>query len=53
MADLEQGPQGFEATKGVFTKKTNKTNLYFIIGGLGGRVVITIGVIFYILHSIG
>jgi len=34
MHELEQGPQGFDKTKGVFTKKTNKTNLYFIIGGV-------------------
>ena len=52
MEQLEQGPQGFESTKGVFTKKSNKTNLYFIIGGIVILLVIA-GVIVYILHTIG
>jgi pSer/pThr/pTyr-binding forkhead associated (FHA) protein len=34
LEQLEQGPQGFDTTRGAFTRKTNKTNLYFIIGGI-------------------
>jgi predicted component of type VI protein secretion system len=34
LEQLEQGPQGFDTTRGAFTRKTNKTNLYFIIGGV-------------------
>ena len=48
LEQLEQGPQGFDTTRGVFTRKTNKTNLYFIIGGV--VVLVVIGVlILYIL----
>jgi predicted component of type VI protein secretion system len=47
LEQLEQGPQGFD-TRGAFTRKTNKTNLYFIIGGV--VVLVVIGVlILYIL----
>jgi pSer/pThr/pTyr-binding forkhead associated (FHA) protein len=52
LADLEQGPHGFEATKGVFTKKSNKTNLYFIIGGVVLFLII-VGIFVYILRTIG
>ncbi len=34
LEQLEQGPQGLDTTKGVFTKKSDKTNLWFIIGGV-------------------
>ena len=34
LEQLEQGPQAFDTTKGVFTKKTNKTNKWFLIGGI-------------------
>jgi predicted component of type VI protein secretion system len=34
LEQLEQGPHGFDTTRGAFTRKTNKTNLYFIIGGI-------------------
>jgi pSer/pThr/pTyr-binding forkhead associated (FHA) protein len=48
LEQLEQGPQGFDTTRGAFTRKTNKTNLYFIIGGI--VVLVIIGVlILYIL----
>jgi pSer/pThr/pTyr-binding forkhead associated (FHA) protein len=40
LEQLEQGPQGFDTTKGVFTKKTNKTNKWFIIGGVVLLVII-------------
>ena len=43
--DLEQGPRGGLDTK-VFAKKSNKTNLYFIIGGVIFAVVIAIGLWF-------
>jgi pSer/pThr/pTyr-binding forkhead associated (FHA) protein len=39
---LEQGPQGFDTTKGVFTKKKNTTSKWFIIGGIVLLVVIVI-----------
>jgi hypothetical protein len=52
MADLEQGPHGFEATKGVFTKKSNKSNLYFIIGGAVFFLVIVV-IVLMILHKLG
>lgn len=34
LEQLEQGPQGLDTTKGVFTKKTDNTNKWFIIGGV-------------------
>ena len=40
LEQLEQGPQGFDTTKGVFTKKENNTNKWFIIGGVILLVVI-------------
>jgi pSer/pThr/pTyr-binding forkhead associated (FHA) protein len=51
LEQLEQGPQGFDTTRGAFTRKTNKTNLYFIIGGIVVLVVI-VGLILYILNSL-
>ncbi len=42
--DLEKGPQSFDTTKSVFTKKTNKTNKYFIIIGAVLLVVIVIAI---------
>jgi predicted component of type VI protein secretion system len=51
LEQLEQGPQGFDTTRGAFTRKTNKTNLYFIIGGI--VVLVVIGVlILVILNSL-
>jgi hypothetical protein len=49
---LGQGPSGFD-TKGAFTKKTNKTNRYFILGGVVFIVVIlgVLAVIFYQLKK--
>lgn len=44
LQQLEQGPTGFDTTKGVFTKKRNKTNLTFIIIGAVLLVVILIAV---------
>ncbi len=51
LEQLEQGPQGFDTTRGAFTRKTNKTNLYFIIGGIVVLLVIA-GVILYILSNL-
>lgn len=34
LEQLEQGPHGLDTTKGVFTKKKNNTNKWFIIGGV-------------------
>jgi pSer/pThr/pTyr-binding forkhead associated (FHA) protein len=48
LEQLEQGPQGFDTTRGAFTRKTNKTNLYFIIGGVVVALIIG-GLILYIL----
>src|ERR1700722_17496310 len=48
LEQLEQGPQGFDTTRGAFTRKTNKTNLYFIIGGIVVALIIG-GLILYIL----
>ncbi len=43
LEQLEQGPQGgFDTSKGGFTKKTNKTNRYFIIGGVVFVVIIAV-----------
>jgi pSer/pThr/pTyr-binding forkhead associated (FHA) protein len=45
LEQLEQGPQGFDTTKGVFTKKTNKTNKWFIIGGILLLIVIVVAIL--------
>jgi len=50
MEQLEQGPQGFDSTKGVFTRKRNNANLWFIIGGVIIFLVI-VGIIIKILLS--
>lgn len=43
LEQLEQGPQGgFDTSKGVFTKKSNKTNRYFIWIGVVFIVIIAI-----------
>jgi pSer/pThr/pTyr-binding forkhead associated (FHA) protein len=42
--DLEKGPGVVDPLKGGFTKKTNKTNKYFIIGGAVLLVVIVIAI---------
>ena len=42
LEQLEQGPGGFDTSKGGFTKKTNKTNKYFIWGGIAFAVIIAI-----------
>ena len=48
LEQLEQGLQsGFDTTKGGFSKKTNKTNKYFIIGGIAFLLVM--GVLFVII----
>jgi predicted component of type VI protein secretion system len=40
---LVQGPQGaIDTAKGGFTKKSNKTNTYFIVGGIVFAVVILV-----------
>lgn len=45
---LVQGSQGgFDTSKGGFTKKTNKTNTYFIIGGIVFALII-VGMFIYI-----
>ena len=51
LEQLEQGPQGFDTTRGEFTRKRNKTNLYFIIGGIVFALVV-VGLILYILNSL-
>jgi pSer/pThr/pTyr-binding forkhead associated (FHA) protein len=51
LEQLEQGPQGFDTTKGVFTKKTNKTNKWFIIGGIVLLLVI-VGAILFALNAV-
>ena len=49
LEQLEQGPQGgFESTTG-FSKKVNKTNTYFILGGIA--FVVIIAVLFFILYN--
>jgi pSer/pThr/pTyr-binding forkhead associated (FHA) protein len=41
LQQLEQGPQGgFDTTKGGFTKKSNKTNKLFLIGGIVAVLII-------------
>jgi pSer/pThr/pTyr-binding forkhead associated (FHA) protein len=50
LEQLEQGPQGgFDTTKGGFTKKKDKTNKYFIIGGIA--FILVIAVVFVIVFS--
>jgi|HubBroStandDraft_6_1064221.scaffolds.fasta_scaffold478937_2 pSer/pThr/pTyr-binding forkhead associated (FHA) protein len=50
LEQLEQGPQGgFDTTKGGFSKKVNKTNKYFIWGGVAFAVIIVI--LFLVLLS--
>ncbi len=44
LEQLEQGPHGFDTTKGVFTKKTNKTNKYFIMIGVVLLLVIVVAI---------
>ena len=51
LEQLEQGPQGFD-TRGAFTRKTNKTNLYFIIGGVVVFLII-VGLILYLVGIVG
>lgn len=50
LAQLEQGPQGFD-TKGVFERKRNKTNLWFIVVGVVLLVVI-VGVFLWVLGNL-
>jgi pSer/pThr/pTyr-binding forkhead associated (FHA) protein len=53
LEQLEQGPQGgFDTTKGGFTKKVNKTNKYFIWGGIAFAVII-LGLFLFLLSQIG
>ena len=53
LEQLEQGLQGgFDTTKGGFSKKTNKTNKYFIWGGIAFAVII-IALFLFLLSSIG
>lgn len=49
LEQLEQGPQGFDTTKGVFTKKTNKTNKWFII--IGAVLLFVIAVAFVMVFE--
>ncbi|MDB6108965.1 MAG: domain containing protein [Pedosphaera sp.] len=50
LEQLEQGPHAaFDTTKGGFTKKKDKTNKYFIIGGIA--FVLVIAVVFVIVFS--
>jgi pSer/pThr/pTyr-binding forkhead associated (FHA) protein len=52
LEQLEQGPQpGFDTSRGGFTKKKDKTNKYFIIGGIVFAVVILI-VFLFLLNQI-
>ena len=52
MEQLEHGPQGgFDTSMGGFTKKTNKTNIYFIIGAVVFALAIG-GVIIYLLTTL-
>ena len=41
--DLEKGPIGGGLDTKVFAKKTNKVNLYFLIGGIIVALVIAVG----------
>jgi predicted component of type VI protein secretion system len=49
LEQLEQGPQGFDTTRGEFTRKRNKTNLYFIVGGIVFALII--GVLILVILS--
>ncbi|MDB6063932.1 MAG: hypothetical protein JWR26_140 [Pedosphaera sp.] len=52
LAQLEQGPQGgFDTSKGGFTKKSDKTSRYFIIGGIAFFLALVV-VFFLIFNSI-
>jgi predicted component of type VI protein secretion system len=52
LEQLEQGPQGgFDTTTG-FSKKVNKTNRYFIVGGIAFVVIIVV-LLFIVYNSIG
>jgi pSer/pThr/pTyr-binding forkhead associated (FHA) protein len=52
LEQLEQGPQGgFDTTTG-FSKKVNKTNRYFIVGGIAFFVIIIV-LLFIVYNSIG
>ncbi|HEX3800394.1 MAG TPA: FHA domain-containing protein [Verrucomicrobiae bacterium] len=44
LEQLEQGPQSFDTTKGVFTKKTNKANKYIFIGATVLLLVIVVAI---------
>jgi hypothetical protein len=52
--ELEQGPRaaGFDTSSKAFSKKSNKTNKWFLIGGIIAGVVI-IGLLVYVLHQAG
>lgn len=53
LEQLEQGPQGeFDTSKGGFTKKENKTNKYFIWGGVAFAIIIAI-LFLFLLNLIG
>lgn len=53
LEQLEQGPHvGFDTTKGGFTRKTDKTNRYFIWGMVVFCVVVG-GVLFYLIMQYG
>jgi pSer/pThr/pTyr-binding forkhead associated (FHA) protein len=46
LEQLESGPQGFDTSKGSFTRKSNKGNLVWIIIGIVLLVVIGIGIVY-------
>jgi pSer/pThr/pTyr-binding forkhead associated (FHA) protein len=46
LEQLEQGPQSIDTTKGVFTKKSNKTNKWFILIGIVLLLVIVVAFFF-------
>jgi hypothetical protein len=49
---FQQGPVGgLDTTKGVFTKKRDQTNIYFIVGGVVFAVVIVV-VFLWLIQSI-
>jgi pSer/pThr/pTyr-binding forkhead associated (FHA) protein len=49
LEQLEQGPQGLDTTKGVFTKKSNNTNKWFILIGIVLLLVIVVA--FFMVFS--
>ena len=51
LEQLEQGPQNFDTTKGVFTKKTNQTNKWFILIGVVLLLVIVVA-FFMVFNSL-